>query len=257
MTKLKEIKSASGKETNELGFSIVFVDTSKMLVNMVETLELENIINVDFEGVNLCKTGKVCLGQFHASGSDLVYIVDFVVMNPFKEANGRLKDILESEKIKKIFFDPRNDVDAIANIYSVHPQNVICLQLAEVATRLQNGLNVRFVLGLHKTMEKYLQLDSTTLASVMKVKSTGITLFAPEFGGSYAVFEQRPVSNEILNYAAVDVYYFDELYKKLFGNLSNLLTEKVIKLSKERLVAYKNPNFNPKSRDNCIAPSFY
>lgn len=244
------------KQKTKLGFSIVFVNTIKTLVEMVEFLEIQTIINVDFEGIDLCKTGTVCLGQFHASESDVVYVVDFVDINPFQEADGRLKNILESKGITKIFFDPRNDMDAISNIYKVYPKNVICLQLAEAAYRRQEGLSVKFVFGLHKTMEKYLKLDYESHTTVMNIKNAGKHLFAPECGGSYDVFLKRPLSDNILNYAAIDVYYFDQLRLKLFEKLSNNLRNQVIQLSEKRLVEYQNSNYTPKGREKVFAPSF-
>lgn len=72
-------------DTN-LGFEIFLVDDHVKLRDMLDIIGGKpNRINVDFEGINLSKNGRVCLGQVHVSRTDVVYVVDFVsIPNPFE-----------------------------------------------------------------------------------------------------------------------------------------------------------------------------
>lgn len=241
-------------KVSNLGFCYHLIDTEDKLNFMLGKIANDSIINIDFEGIDLCKTGKVCLAQVHASNSDTVFLVDFITMNPFTAANGKFKHLMESEAICKVFFDPRNDIDAIANQFDINVKNVLCLQLAEVATRRSKGLRVNYVTGLRKAMDEYVHLPYNLKLELMKIKGAGIKLFAPEEGGSYEVFEKRPMQAEILNYAAVDVYYFDQLREKLYVNLKQHMKDKVDILSKERLVEYMKPGYTAKGKSKAFAP---
>lgn len=46
---------------------------------------------------------------------------------------------------------------------------------------------------------------------VEAIKAKGILLFAPDKGGSYAVFNQRPMTEEIVEYCVQDVVYLPKL----------------------------------------------
>jgi ribonuclease D len=84
-------------------------------------------------------------------------------MKPFDVTHeGRgLKQILEDNSIVKVWFDARNDIDAILHIYNVEPVNALCLQLAEVAHHTIYACVIEYVddllsgvLVLHNKIEK-------------------------------------------------------------------------------------------------------
>jgi exonuclease 3'-5' domain-containing protein 1 len=232
----------------------VLVNDSSLLLHMIQDLEKCETINVDFEGIDLCKTGTVCIGQFHVKGAKVVYILDFVqIKNPFDEHNGRLKTIMESNEYTKVFFDPRNDSDAIIHQYGVTMQNVLCLQLCEVASRRQNNLRVKFIIGLKKAMETHLK--SSAKDEIVEIKKAGLILFEPEHGGTYEVFRTRPLSDDILRYCVVDVYFFDDLYSILYERLLPKRKEWVKLKSNERILECKQPDYLPKSPSKAFAPN--
>lgn len=252
--------SLNQSSTVALGLTCIYVETEEqvktMLSEIAPQLAQTPILNVDFEGIDLCKSGQVCLGQFHVSMQKLVYVVDFCSMNPFTvEASGySLKSILESKKILKVWFDPRNDIDAIANQFNVHPTDALCLQIAEVATRKQQGLQTRLVCGLKKTLETYLVLPPASKRAVLGIKEAGLALFAPERGGTYEVFRTRPIRGEILLYSAVDVFYFDQLRQRLYSPLTQSLKANVDSYSERRMVEHQKPGYVAKGRHMAISP---
>jgi exonuclease 3'-5' domain-containing protein 1 len=81
-------------------------------------------------------------------------------------------------------------------------------------------------------------------------------LFAPELGGCYEVFLERPLDNTILHYCVIDVLYFDDLRKKFFGSLKCSVQERVLMISDKRTKACLESGFSGKGRHMAIAPTF-
>ena len=51
-------------------------------------------------------------------------------------------------------------------------------------------------------------------------KETGLNLFAPERGGKYAVFKERPLRQAIKDYCVQDVVYMPGLWKLYGGRMA-------------------------------------
>jgi exonuclease 3'-5' domain-containing protein 1 len=258
---LDDSESEANKQLEPLNFKCAFIQNEKSLDAMTEkilseTRKNEKCLNVDFEGVDLCRHGQICLGQFHLSGSDIVYVVDFIAFDPFKAANGKLKQILESKTILKVFYDPRNDSDALANLHNVQMNNVLCLQVAEVAHRkYKRNIPARFVKGLQKTMEEYMSnLGMAKKFTMLEIKAKGKNLFAPELGGSYQVFVNRPLAKELLTYSAVDVYFMDHLRMYLYESLPSRVKTSVKNVSEERLFEHKKAGYTAHGREKAVSP---
>ncbi|EER03430.1 hypothetical protein Pmar_PMAR014646 [Perkinsus marinus ATCC 50983] len=174
---------------------------------------------VDFEGLNLSRDGAMSLAQLCLSSDPRsVYVVDitrlgFHAFHATTHTGTSLKSIMEDSRIEKVFYDPRNDVDALYYQFNVAPQNVFDLQLAEVALRRARGLTVRYVIGLFKCLvqsEVFVQPGLREFA--MWINDIGKALFEPKHGGSYKVFTERPLHPGIIVYASHDVRYLLPLY---------------------------------------------
>jgi ribonuclease D len=119
------------------------VDSELSLEKLQQELERllgdERVIYLDFEGVNLGRTGRLCLGQLIFPGSTTTYLLDFValptIMSHAAPGCTSLKAIFESSTWKKVFFDPRCDAAALSHQFNVRPRNVLCLQLSDIASR--------------------------------------------------------------------------------------------------------------------------
>merc|ERR1719174_796785 len=151
----------------ESPFRVELIDCFGLLLKLLRHLEFlcggganghEVVIAVDFEGVKLCRHGALCLVQMTCSDDPtLVYVLDIYVLGKraFSMATPEgtsMKSILENVNIRKVWFDPRNDVDALYHQFGIMPRGIFDLQLAEVADRRNRGLNVHFVQGLHKCL---------------------------------------------------------------------------------------------------------
>jgi exonuclease 3'-5' domain-containing protein 1 len=181
---------------------------------------------IDFDGVNLCRHGTVSIltllvgdSQIHP---DRVYLVDVhtlgsaafttPVTNSTSEPSESktLKDILESPTISKVFFDVRNDSDALYGLYGIKMQGVTDLQLMENASR--SGRRT-FLHGLAKCIKHDSRLSGQKRREWEDTKEKGRRLFAPEQGGRYEVFNERPLTEDMRKYCEQDVLCMPGLYK--------------------------------------------
>ena len=68
-----------------------------------------------------------------------------------------LQDILESSAVTKVFFDIRNDSDALFSLFGVRVGGIEDLQLMELATRTSNR---KLVKGLAKSIQQDARLSA-------------------------------------------------------------------------------------------------
>jgi exonuclease 3'-5' domain-containing protein 1 len=146
-------------------------------------------------------TIRVCLIDVYSLGSQ--------AFNTTGIKGKTLKDILHNEKIPKVFFDVRNDSDALFAHFGVVLQGVEDVQLMESATRTTISSR-KYLNGLAKCIKQGV-LHGSDLTSWKLAKEKGGRSFKAEFGGSYEVFEQRLIPNEIISYCVGDVQYLPEL----------------------------------------------
>jgi len=240
----------------ESPFRVSLVDCFGVLLKLLRHLEFlvgggtnghEVTIAVDFEGVKLCRHGALCLVQMTLSDDPtLVYVLDihvlgkraFTMMTPDGTC---MKGILENEAIRKVWFDPRNDVDALYHQFGILPKGIFDLQLAEVADRRNRGLNVHFVQGLYKCLTQCPALQSEQKVFAEKINSLGKSLFEPLNGGQYEIFQQRPLNPVILVYAAHDSRYMLLLYEQYLSSIGEHWARKVNRAGEIRARWCLNP----------------
>jgi hypothetical protein len=173
---------------DNFGYLLNFLDKCEAMVEEMTQNSQTPLLSVDFEGVKLCRSGELCLCQF-TCGNDpcTVYVVDIYKLGKgaFQVTSPRgssIHSILEDAAVRKIWFDPRNDVDALAHQFSIRPQGIFDLQLAEVAERRMRALGVRYVQGLFKCLNNCHTLSDEHKAFAGRIDSLGKNLFEPEYG---------------------------------------------------------------------------
>ena len=145
----------------------------------------------------------------------MTYIVDVHILGgevfSTTNTNGNsLKTILESANIPKVFFDIRNDSDALYSHYHVCVDGIIDLQLLELATRSDS---LDFVAGLAKCIQKDSTASSEAIQILERTKESVSRLYDPSKGGRYEVFNERPLRPEILQYCRQDVELLPMLWE--------------------------------------------
>lgn len=116
----------------------------------------------------------------------------------------------------------------------------------------QAGEYRRLVNGLKRVLATH--VPACQREQVSGIKQRGLHLFAPELGGSYAVFQQRPLSKDIVDYCCADVAFFPLLEQELYDRLSAGGKEWVARRSRERVEMCRGPAFKH-GREMALAPA--
>ncbi|KAF2790572.1 hypothetical protein K505DRAFT_327494 [Melanomma pulvis-pyrius CBS 109.77] len=244
------------------------IDTTNQIADLVDWLILRHAsalysptMYIDLEGVDLCREGslsiltllidipirRTCLIDVHTLGA-----------RAFETAGAErktLKDILQDEKIPKVFFDVRNDSDALFAHFGVALQGIEDVQLMESATR-KTTASRKFLSGLAKCIQENLPMSSggSELASWKLAKTNGERLFKTQHGGSGTIFNQRPIPDDIISYCVGDVQYLPELRDKFWPRQSNRWRDLVCEEAKKRVAASQRSDYQPHGRDKAMAP---
>jgi exonuclease 3'-5' domain-containing protein 1 len=244
------------------------INTMKQIGDLADWLTLHHAsplaqhkptMYIDLEGVNLCREGsvsiftllidtgipttrRVCLVDVHSLGSRAFSTTGI--------KSKTLKDILQDKKIPKVFFDVRNDSDALFAHFGVALQGVEDVQLMESAARTTTGSR-RYLNGLAKCVEDHVLGGDRTSWQLAKTK--GERLFKAEHGGSFEVFNQRPMPDDIISYCVGDVQHLPELRDKFWKqtNKSRVLIDDE---TKKRVAESQKPEYQPHGRNRALAP---
>ncbi|KAJ4246838.1 hypothetical protein NW762_013390 [Fusarium torreyae] len=216
MTKTRASPSAS--TCNHIGIlkikDSVFVDTEEGVTDLVDWITAQHIYNegyppplyIDVEGERLGRDGTVSLltiFQYPTPRRECVYVIDvhtlgsqvFSTVGAFGKT---LEEILESPAFLKIFFDDRNDSDALSSLYCIKLQGVRDVQLMESAQR-QTMSSRKFLGSLAKCIdEKAYHSEEKERWRLRKEK--GDKLWNPREGDSYRAFNARPLPKDLMAY---------------------------------------------------------
>lgn len=214
--------------------------------------ESDQLIFIDLEGVNLGRSGQIAIMQILMPPAPTVYLVDVHVLGAraFDLTNGsadNLRSILESKDIIKVFFDIRNDSDALHAHFGINIDGVIDLQLVEYASRIPMG---KFVNGLARCIER----DLPYQPGWSLTKANGRRLFAPEMGGRYEVFLERPMPATIMRYCEQDVMLMPQLLSYYGKRIRPGMAAQLPKLTEDRISLSKTPTYDGKGRHKAVGP---
>ncbi|KAK6507208.1 hypothetical protein TWF481_005658 [Arthrobotrys musiformis] len=244
-----------------------FVDTPEGISNLLSLIPREPnstpSIFIDLEGVDLCRHGSISILQLFISTIPHIYIIDIHTLGNIAyttpsstDPSVTLKGILEDPSIPVVFYDIRSDNDALYHHFSISISNVIDLQLYELATREGFMNHRRFLHGLSKAIMANANLTLSEAARMERVKQMGVRLFAPEKGGSYEVFNRRPLPEELLEYCVQDVQYLPVLlrnYKQRLQRMDSRWMDRIRAETEVRIALCKKDVFL-KGRQNALAP---
>ncbi|KFY04182.1 hypothetical protein O988_00946 [Pseudogymnoascus sp. VKM F-3808] len=211
------------------------VDTPRAVANLVDSLvDLPTTppsLYLDIEGVNLGRRGAVSIVQLLVLPTNLTYLIDIHTLNnaAFTTAGTHghtLQSILEDSSIPKVFFDVRNDSAALHSRFSISLAGIHDIQLMELATRPSSK---KFLHGLARCISSDLSLGRHELRRWTDQKSRGKRLFAPELGGTYEVFNERPMGEDIALYCTQDVQFMPKLWAYYEARLTALSINHYIK----------------------------
>ncbi|KAI4168000.1 MAG: hypothetical protein LQ346_009067 [Caloplaca aetnensis] len=247
--------------------SVSIIDSPRSIVALLDMLghlpETPPFLYCDLEGVHLGRHGSVSLIQVFVLPSSCTFLIDVHVLgkNAFllsNEVGLTLKSILESEFIPKVFFDVRNDADALYAHYGIRLQCVSDLQLMENGSRRSSKarplLPKRLLASLSYCIENDACLDKKVKKVWQTTKQRGLSLFAPQHGGSYDVFNHRPLAKDIIDYCTQDVTYLPVLYAVYVTKLSQKWSDLVSDESRNRVATAQTASYDPHGKNKGRSP---
>lgn len=125
----------------------------------------------------------------------------------------------------------------------------------EVATR-RRGRSRKCVNVLGKCIEYDVGMSMTERMTCQSIKTRSVKLFAPEHGGSYEVFNSRPLSSDLMDYCVQDVRLLSNLWYTYNKKLSPSMRQRVLGLSQKRVAESQEPSFILQGRHLALAPVF-
>ena len=225
------------------------VDSVEECKRIVGRLLTEERVAMDIEGIDLSRTGAICLlqiGIVHSTasgaGSSLVgaasasaagpnthvYLFDITVMGAPAFSEGRLKELLESTGVQKVCYDIRNDADALQSQFNVRLSGAYDLQI--LYTNRFSDLTDRYLKGLKVALKRYKYMPEEDI-----IKERGFRLFGTRHGncGDPIVWQQRPLRQELIAYAGCDVKHLLPM-RTLWGN-SEKINRAVLEQTEKRI----------------------
>ena len=191
------------------------IDNQKKFDEICKKLANEPVIYMDTEFYRR-KTyyAKLCLVQI-ASKEDRI-IIDILLIDDLTP----LKDLLANNEVLKVFHAPEQDFDIFFHLFRKLPVNVFDTQLAAGVVGMED------VMGYSRLCKALLNIN---IDKTMQ----------------QANWQERPLSNELIDYAIKDVEYLIPLHRELLKTISDRnLWDTYISRSK-KLLSVNNYKIRP------------
>ncbi|KAI7975485.1 hypothetical protein EIK77_003326 [Talaromyces pinophilus] len=250
------------KETPQTGTTLISSTSSLLLL-------LDTLVNLpvdppslyfDLEGTRLGRLGSLSLLVLHVAPRLTTYIIDVhsIGRDTFttENSNGNsLRAVLQSPTIPKVFFDVRNDSDALYSHYNISVNAIIDVQLLELATRNDS---MDFVAGLAKCIKKDSTASAAVKSSWQRTKETVTRLYDPYKGGNFDVFNERPLKPEIIRYCKQDVELLPSLWEVYSSKLRRpdmaCWRQMVKQETQERIKLSQSKNYDGQAKSKVCGP---
>lgn len=237
----------------------IFIDSLASLASFLDDLPdckgQPPSLYIDLEGNNVSRHGTLSIITILVRPQNKIYLIDVTSLGrdtfttKSTNKNLALKDVLESDSIIKVFFDIRNDSDALFGLHNIYVQNIEDLQLFEFASRT---FSKRCVHGLKKCIETDLNLPYSEKQEWLRAKEKVQGRFR---SGNFAAFDERPMSGEMIQYCAQDVVYMPRLREMYLNRLCDTWYLKIMVETRARIRLSQCPDFNGKGRHMALGPS--
>jgi exonuclease 3'-5' domain-containing protein 1 len=247
---------------------VVIINTKELLISFLDSVygkyktqpAAKPSIYIDLEGINLSRTGTISIIQMLVEPTNKTYFIDVHILGNLafmtkNDAGFSLKTVLEDPNVLKGVFDVRNDSDALFSLFSVRVAGMIDIQVLELASR--RGRDRKYVSGLAKCIEYDSGLSYQNKIRFKQTKDYGSKLFGPEKGGSYEVWNERPLKKELCDYAAQDVAILPGLWEVYSSKLTTLklkefYTKKVGTVTKQRVEESQSAGYKPHGQHKAL-----
>jgi ribonuclease D len=198
------------------------VPQEKKCHEIVNDLRSQEVIAVDCEGICLGVNGTLCLIQIATASH--VYVFD-ICSSSKADIVETLKPIFESNKILKVLHGAENDLVGLSSVGIVNDNFEDTQALYEILAKdLRKMKDAKSSIGLQSLMEVY------GFKHELKAKMKKI------YKGRSDIWAKRPLTEEMIEYAACDVASLTTVYKKLKEDINAeiMLKSKTKSMSKKQ-----------------------
>jgi len=246
-------------KSNNSIMTVHIVNTPNEVVSLLNDIENRPTnppsLYLDIEGVRLSRHGSISIIQLFNVPQNHVFLIDIFVLRQaaFDTPNRcgiTLRSILESEIIPKVFFDLRNDSDALFAHFNIFLRGSHDVQLLKAATQPW----AKRLAGLRQCVEYDAQLPVDVLKDWQTVKAKGRKLFSAEDGGSYEVFNIRPLLQDVITYCAQDVVHLPILWSTYSDRLSKSWLKRVEAETAKRVTLSQAESYDPSGDGKVWSP---
>lgn len=259
---LESIQRIQRIKINEESSSFTIVDCDSAVSEMIDDLAdlpaEPPSLYIDLEGIKLSRQGSISILQLYLLPTHHTYLVDVhqLQQRAFSTTGAVsaqcLKSILEAKDTPKVFFDVRNDSDALFHHFHIRLAGVHDIQLMELATR---SFPRQYVRGLQKCIEYDAGLTSAENRVWTATKEKGMKHFLPDKGGRYEVFNERPLAEDLVQYCVQDVQFLPRLWAWYHSLLSPSWAGRVRAEEEARVLASQSVGYRGHGRHKALAPA--
>ena len=225
----------------------------------VEALRAAKTVAVDCEGVMMSRTGPITVLQ--CATREVIFLIDVQSLGSSAfgaRGSGGIRDVLESPDVLKLMFDCRMDSDALFHQFDVRLENVLDVQLLDVAARRALGKLIDRVPGIAKCTGTHLSGAETAVADDLKVRVK--KLYSVEESTLWAT---RPFTDDVRRYAALDVWLLIRLHSKMIFDLRDDTDDwitRTFKASAKRVLEFRELDVAMSqgvfTEESTVAPAF-
>lgn len=209
----------------------------------------------DCEGHELGRHGTLDLLQVYVLPLQHTFVIDIYVLQDkaFTTTSGNLslKSLLQSKDIKKVFFDVRNDSDALFSHFNVSLRGIIDLQLMEYFLPERSGINL---LSLRDCIDRDSALAPEVIENWKQNKASITGARSDSSDGRNPPSQQRPVPDDLLQYSVGDVEYLPRLFRMYRSNLDAQRWGAVYDGSNRRVKQSQHMQYEPQGKNKWKGP---
>ncbi|RAH69819.1 uncharacterized protein BO66DRAFT_438894 [Aspergillus aculeatinus CBS 121060] len=249
------------------GHPLTIIDTPELVSQLMDDLLVNPTedLYVDLEGENLCRHGTITIVALHLIEPRRTYLVDVHTLGDTAfhtsaavDNTTTLKAILESHTRTKVFFDVRNDSDALRVLYDILLQGVKDVQIMELGFRQCIGGG--WLRGLRSCVR-----NSTQIGLSAEEKNRWLEnkwQMARKFrsmdgeGGEHhdRGLTQRPLTPEAVEYSAGDVVLLPQLRREYMDTLDDFWMWFVERETAARVEESQDDGYVPHGRRKALVP---
>lgn len=242
------------EDTSDWNGVVELVSTTAELLSVLNVLRSTAFLSINLKGPKICAGGQVTLLTVKALGT--VYVIDLQELGKGAfdvQSDGlSLRSTLASSHVKIAMFDCRNAASALHDIYGLRVRNVLDTQLYFIATQKPGRRN--YLPSLETALKFSGAIPENDLTAYQESKKVFAETFIDAKGGDQEALKARPVSQILLAYAALDIFYIEQLHDVCRPKLHALWMRLIQQETDKRVVEATSPTYQPWTDSSKLVP---